>query len=92
MIVPDAKLCYKMLNDKGIDAYLGATQLKPVEVPHGSKYKPAKETTDLFDKIIYLPIHKNVPLNSVMKICREVVDVCEKVKAIKECKMKMPKL
>lgn len=92
MIVPDPKQCYKILNDKGIDAYLGATQLKPVEPPIGSSYKPAKETTELFENIIYLPIHKNVPLNSVMKICREVVEVCEKVKASKESKMRMPKL
>jgi perosamine synthetase len=85
-------MCYKILNDKGIDAYLGATQLKPVEIPMGSKYKQPKETNDLFENIIYLPIHKNVPLNVIMKICREVVDACEKVKANKDNKLRMPKL
>ena len=86
VIVPDRELCYKMLNEKGIDAYLGATQLKPVVTPTGSKYKEPAETVELFDKILYLPIHKNVPLPAVQKICKEVVETVKEVENIQRRK------
>jgi dTDP-4-amino-4,6-dideoxygalactose transaminase len=83
IIVPDQELCYDILNKKGIDAYLGATKLKPVPTPIGSKYEDPKETIEFFNKILYLPIHKNVPLESIQKICRGVV---ETVKGVEEMK------
>ena len=86
VIVPDRELCYKMLNDKGIDAYLGATQLKPVVTPMGSKYKEPSETIELFEKILYLPIHKNVPLPAVQKVCKEVVETVREVEDIQKRK------
>lgn len=83
MIVPDVDLCYKLLNQKGIDAYKGATQLKPVEAPVGSKFESPKETNEFFPKILYLPIHKNVPMEEIIRICREVVNTVDIVKALK---------
>ena len=82
IIVSDRELCYKMLNNRGIDAYLGTTQLRPVVTPMGSKYQEPTETLELFDKILYLPIHKNVPLPAVQKICKVVVDTVEEVEII----------
>lgn len=86
VIVPDQELCYKLLNKKGIDAYLGATQLKPVEAPIGSKYIEPKETIEFFNKILYMPIHKNVPLNVVKKICTEVINTTKQVEMMKRGK------
>lgn len=86
VIVPDQELCYKLLNKKGIDAYLGATQLKPVEAPIGSKYIEPKETIEFFNKILYMPIHKNVPLHYVKKICTEVINTIKQVEVMKRGK------
>ena len=86
IIVPDQELCYQILNKKGIDAYKGATQLRPVLTPVGSTYEEPKETLEFFDKILYLPIHKNVPLEYVQKICREVADVVKMVEQLKRNK------
>ena len=86
VIVPDRELCYKMLNNRGIDAYLGTTQLRPVVTPMGSKYKEPTETLELFDKILYLPIHKNVPLPEVRTICKVVVDTVKEVEIIRRRK------
>lgn len=52
IIVPDVQVCYKMLNERGVDAYLGATQLRVVEPPHGTKYLEADATKEFFDKVI----------------------------------------
>jgi dTDP-4-amino-4,6-dideoxygalactose transaminase len=83
IIVPDVDLCYKLLNAKGIDAYLGATQLDLIESPVGSRYKYPQETLDFFNRILYLPIHKNVPRAAIQKICQETVDVVNVVNNIK---------
>lgn len=39
IIVPNPELTYKMLNARGVDAYMGVTQLDIVESPMGSKYE-----------------------------------------------------
>lgn len=91
IIVPDTEFCYKMLNDLGIDAYLGATQLKPIEPPVGSRYQIPTETVQFFEKILYLPIHKNVPIEDINRICREVVRTVEICKAMQANKKKMEK-
>lgn len=92
IIVPDRELCYKILNKKGIDIYLGATQLKPVVTPIGSKYDVAKETNEFFEKIIYLPIHKLVPLPAIQRICREVIQTVKMVEEIKKGRRPQPKI
>jgi hypothetical protein len=51
---------------------LGATQLKIVEPPVGS-HANIEETRAYFDKLIYLPIHKAVPREAIMKIVRETI-------------------
>ena len=38
IVVPNPNLTYQMLNARGIDAYMGVTQLDVVESPIGSKY------------------------------------------------------
>lgn len=82
VIVPDKELVYTLLNKKGIDAYKGATQLKPIPAPVGSKYIEPEETNSFFNNILYLPIHKNVPLASIQRICKEVVETVKLVEGM----------
>ena len=49
VIVADLKLCDKMLNRRGVDAYLGATQLKPIHPLQG--YKKPEKMFSFFDKV-----------------------------------------
>ena len=51
VIVPDVKMCSEMLNKRGVDAYLGATQLKKVLPPIGSRYQSPKKMLTFFDKV-----------------------------------------
>lgn len=51
IIVPDVNLCYKMLNARGVDAYLGATQLRVVHAPVGSKFAEPDQTNNFFNKV-----------------------------------------
>jgi len=51
IIVPDVKVVLKMFEEKGVDAYLGATQLKVIESPNGSKFKDMSETKEFFEKV-----------------------------------------
>ena len=53
IIVPDVIACYKLLNLRGVDAYLGATQLKVTESPHGAKYNNTDTTNEFFDKVAF---------------------------------------
>jgi len=92
IIVPNLQLCYKLLNERGVDAYLGATQLKVIDPPHGSKYPEADATREFFDKLLYLPIHKNVPPHAIEKICQETVDVINFVKNMEKQSKPRPRL
>ena len=49
VIVPELKACSDMLNKRGVDAYLGATQLKPVHPNFG--YKKPSKMYSFFDKV-----------------------------------------
>jgi len=51
IVVPDVKVLYKMLSDRGIDVYLGATQLKVIEAPTGSKFGDMSPTKEFFEKV-----------------------------------------
>ena len=71
-----------MLNDLGVDAYRGATQLNVVEpelndlqtfmssYPHDAKY--------LIDHVIYLPVNKMVPFHELDRISIALKIVMEK--------------
>lgn len=61
IVVKNPMLTFQMLNQRGVDAYLGATQLKFVESPLGYMYKNPIKTKDFFLHMIYLPIHRGVP-------------------------------
>ncbi len=51
VIVPEVKTCSDMLNKRGVDAYLGATQLKPVHPIDG--YKKPLKMYSFFDKVCF---------------------------------------
>jgi perosamine synthetase len=84
VIVPDVQLCYKMMNDRGVDAYMGTTQLDLVEPPIGSTHEYPTEACYLITHVLYLPIHKNVPKEAIKKISDVAIDVINSVKAIKK--------
>ena len=79
VLVPDINLCQRLLVTQGIDAYLGATQLKVIQPPSGNYYDIEK-TKDFFEQIIYLPIHKGVPREDINKIARETINIIKYVK------------
>ncbi|KAL4471978.1 hypothetical protein ABPG72_018480 [Tetrahymena utriculariae] len=86
IITENPKLVFEILNARGVDAYLGATQLDLVESPIGSQYKYPQKTKDFFQKIIYLPLHRNVPPVEVNKIVQETIQVCKLVNDIEKDK------
>ena len=49
VLVPDLELCSDMLNKRGVDAYLGATQLRKVLPMEG--YKMPEKMITFFDKV-----------------------------------------
>jgi dTDP-4-amino-4,6-dideoxygalactose transaminase len=69
---PDALL--QKLDARGMDAYRGATQLRFLEPPSeseiGRKIEPCLNAKFLIDHVIYLPVHKNVPLEGLEQISR----------------------
>lgn len=54
IVVSDVQKCYRRLNEVGVNAYLGATQLKIVESPPNSKFPSPEKTREFFDKVSYL--------------------------------------
>lgn len=50
VLVPDLDLCAEMLNKRGVDAYLGATQLRKI-MPVNEKYKLPSKMIAFFDKV-----------------------------------------
>ncbi|KAM3139021.1 hypothetical protein pb186bvf_008832 [Paramecium bursaria] len=80
VVVPNPQLTYKILNSRGIDAYMGVTQLDIVESPIGSSFQYPKKTLEYFKDILYLPIHQNTDLKSIQRICNEVVEVVNMMK------------
>ncbi|CAD8164893.1 unnamed protein product [Paramecium pentaurelia] len=81
VVVEDPETTYKVLNSRGIDAYMGVTQLDIVESPIGSSYQYPNSTLAYFKNILYLPIHQNADLKSIQNICKEVVEVVEMLKS-----------
>lgn len=52
ILAPDPVALHKMLVLRGVDAYLGATQLKVIEAPTGSKFGDMSSTKEFFDKVV----------------------------------------
>lgn len=86
IITENPKLAFEILNARGIDAYLGATQLDLVESPIGFAYKYPTKTKEFFQKIIYLPLHRNVPPAAIQKIVQETIQVCKLVNELEKDK------
>ena len=78
-IADDKSLAYEKLQNRGVDAYLRSTQIKPVDSPVGSRYKEPEKTKEFFERILYLPIHLGVPRESMFKIAEEVVEVVQEI-------------
>ena len=57
--MPNPVLTYKMLNARGVDAYMGVTQLDIVECPVGSRYEYPTETLKYFKNVISIS-HKRL--------------------------------
>jgi hypothetical protein len=51
VIVSDVGLCLKLLNQRGVDAYVGATQLQVIHAPVGSKFEEPMSTASFFNKV-----------------------------------------
>ncbi len=50
-IVPDITLCSELLNKRGVDSYLGATQLRKVLPVAGSACKSPSKMIAFFDQV-----------------------------------------
>jgi dTDP-4-amino-4,6-dideoxygalactose transaminase len=66
---------YKKLDNKGIDVFKGVTQLDVIHPPLGSDYKTPENTVEYFKRLIYLPIHKEVPHKDLIKMCKDVSSI-----------------
>ncbi len=51
IVVPDVAVAYDALVNIGVDPYLGATQLRVIQPPTGSKYEELAETQEYFDRV-----------------------------------------
>jgi len=79
IVVPDIPLCYKALCNIGVDAYLGATQLRVIQPPSGSHYANVDETQAFFDNVLYLPFHKEVPDHVVDELVDRTIQAIQDV-------------
>ena len=70
---------FDKLQDRGVDVYNRATQLRLVESPVGSKYEFPEKTKAFFDKLMYLPLHIEVPREDLMEMAKEVIDVAKEI-------------
>eukprot|EP00475_Leptophrys_vorax_P026478 TRINITY_DN37390_c0_g1_i1.p1 TRINITY_DN37390_c0_g1~~TRINITY_DN37390_c0_g1_i1.p1 ORF type:complete len:448 (+),score=121.79 TRINITY_DN37390_c0_g1_i1:1154-2497(+) len=72
VVVQHPDLTLKKLDAKGMDAYRGATQLRLLEPPSekevGRKIGVAQNAKFIMDHVIYLPVHKNVPVEGLQQI------------------------
>lgn len=60
------------LNRLGVDAYRGASQLDVLSHNCGSEGVKTPVADALMRGVVYLPVHKNVPLADLSKICDRV--------------------
>lgn len=69
---PEAVLAH--LDRAGVDAYQGATQLALVEPPVGLEFYP-EEAAAMMKNIIYLPVHRRVPIKDAQTLVKIVQKV-----------------
>jgi dTDP-4-amino-4,6-dideoxygalactose transaminase len=72
IIVPNKILFNSFLNQKGINAYRGATQLCYVKPMPG--YKECEYSAWFMDNVIYLPFHASVPDKDFKNILERTID------------------
>ena len=82
-VTENKELAFQKLQKRGVDAYKRSTQLKLVESPVGSKYEFPEKTKAFFDKLLYLPLHHEVPREDLMEMSREVIEVVKEIKGMK---------
>ena len=75
IIARDAVKDCKILNDSGIDAYKGISQLNKIDPPIGSSFAEITETEKMFSTLLYLPLHKDVPEKEIEAMCHKVVEL-----------------
>ena len=74
VIVNNANLDHVALNNAGIDAYRGISQLNKIDPPVGSSYNSTPETDKMFASLLYFPLHKDVPEKVIRSICMKAVE------------------
>ena len=75
IMVRDAAKDCKILNDAGIDAYKGISQLNKIDPPVGNSFAEITETQKMFSALLYLPLHKDVPERDIEAMCQKVVEL-----------------
>jgi len=88
--VDDVDGACRLCNDAGVDAYQGATQLALVPVPGDLRDSVPfpRRASDLISRILYLPVHKRVPLTDLIRMATIMHAVIERVER-QEAIMKM---
>lgn len=70
---------YDRLTDANVDAYRGISQLDAVEAPVGSAYEEPRNVQQMFDKLVYLPLHIAVTKKDVISMCRTIVKIIKEI-------------
>eukprot|EP00331_Platyophrya_macrostoma_P014706 CAMPEP_0176462002 /NCGR_PEP_ID=MMETSP0127-20121128/34995_1 /TAXON_ID=938130 /ORGANISM="Platyophrya macrostoma, Strain WH" /LENGTH=349 /DNA_ID=CAMNT_0017853811 /DNA_START=208 /DNA_END=1257 /DNA_ORIENTATION=- len=84
---PDKDEAFNILQARGLDVYKRSTQLRLVESPVGSKYEFPEKTNDFFDRLLYLPLHHEVPREDLMAMTKEIIDGIKELNTVKASKM-----
>lgn len=75
LIATNTSKAYDLLNSNGIDAYRGVSQLDMVEPPEGSSYSEPSNVKGMFENLLYLPLHKDVDAEDIVKIAQLTCDL-----------------
>ena len=75
IVVDDTTKAHEKLNNAGIDAYRGISQLNKIDPPIGSSFKDIPETNKMFANLLYCPLHKDVPEDEIRYICNSIVEI-----------------
>jgi len=76
VLVENPEEVCRQLQNLGIDAYKGVSQLNVIETEDDFRQKP-ENAIKMFEKLIYLPIHKNIPPKDIGKILSMVSKVIQ---------------
>ena len=73
----------RLLNDNGVDAYRGATQLALVPMASDENAKglvaPPAAAADMMARTLFLPMHRNVPVAAIVRMALVMHRVVERV-------------